>query len=149
MFVGLPQPMDLAAVLRGEEPLLKVRLTHLRGATAATAEAEAPDGTGHEAAGGSGGGGCILALTIHHAVLGELTRAGRRLLGGRAGRDSSLPPQLFLMTQRSRGGLGVASIAFPWFMLGLQHACVVVNGTVYHCMHENMYLCRSAVLQIS
>ncbi|PNH08140.1 hypothetical protein TSOC_005343 [Tetrabaena socialis] len=39
------EPLDPSAALLGREPLLKVRLTHLRG------------------------GGCVLALSLHHAVL--------------------------------------------------------------------------------
>ncbi|KAG2498459.1 hypothetical protein HYH03_003713 [Edaphochlamys debaryana] len=66
------EPLDCDAALRGQEPLLKVRLTRLRPAAAkGTPHAPAP-GAGLKAspAGTPGAdGGCILALTIHHAVL--------------------------------------------------------------------------------
>ncbi|KAG2439850.1 hypothetical protein HYH02_010482 [Chlamydomonas schloesseri] len=90
------EPLDVEAALRGQEPLLKVRLTHLLGAAAAAA-APPPAAAGglttgqqignssghHSSRSGCGGGGdassrsssspgaggCILAFTMHHAVL--------------------------------------------------------------------------------
>lgn len=63
------QRVDVEALLRGSEPLLKVRLTHLLDTPLPGAPGDAA-----AAAGGAHAGGCILALTIHHAVMGERVR---------------------------------------------------------------------------
>ena len=54
------QPVDVEALLAGCEPLLKLRLTHLM------ASSEPPPSSASDT-----GGGCILAITLHHAILGE------------------------------------------------------------------------------